>query len=233
MGRRVFTPVKFGQSHRKKGVLNSRSRGFTLLELLISMTIVAMIVVIMFGAFRIGIRAWEKGEKDVDIRQRQRIVLDLVKRQLASISMADVRNPDQQPILFKGDSKSVEFVSYIPLTPGSRRGLVYVKYAVSHETGDDRERLSFYERGVASPVKKTGAGETGPGEPDAADFLELLSGMKSIVFEYLKTRPEEKESPWQESWDPAVEKDTPRAIRITLQENDKKAPLYVIAAAGA
>ena len=227
MSRCVVTPVKLRQSHRKKGVLNSRSRGFTLLELLISLTIVAMIVVIMFGALRIGIRAWEKGEKEVDMRQKQRIVLDLLKRQLASISMADVRNPDQQPILFKGDSKSVEFVSYIPLTPGSRRGLVYVKYAVSHETGDDRESLAFYERSVASPDNKTVLGE-----PDEADFSELLSGMKSIVFEYLKTLPEEEESPWQESWDTAVEKGIPRAIRITLRENDTKAPFYVIAAAG-
>ena len=197
------------------------------MELLISLTIVAMIVVIMFGAFRIGIRAWEKGEKDVDIRQRQRIVLDLIKRQLASTCVTDVRNTEQQPILFKGDNKSIEFVSHIPLTPGGPPSLVYVKYAVAHKEGDDRDRLAFYERSVALPDKKTGAGE-----PDEADFSELLSGMKSIVFEYLKSRPDEKESPWQESWDPAIEKGIPRAIRITLKENDKKAPIYVIAAAG-
>jgi general secretion pathway protein J len=220
--------IKSGRAHSKKGMLNSHSRGFTLLELLISLTIVAMIVVIMFGAFRIGIRAWEKGEKDVDIRQKQRIVLDLIKRQLASTCVTDARNTEQQPILFKGDNKSIEFVSHIPLTPGGLPGLVYVKYAVAHKEGDDRDRLAFYERSVALPDKKTGAGE-----PDEADFSELLSGMKSIVFEYLKSRPDEKESPWQESWDPAIEKGIPRAIRITLRENDKKAPIYVIAAAGA
>jgi len=49
---------------------NAGRDGFTLLELLISMTILAMIVVIIFGAFRVGIRAWEKGEKDLGVRQR-------------------------------------------------------------------------------------------------------------------------------------------------------------------
>ena len=65
-------------------MLRNANKGFTLLELLISLTILGVIVVIIFGAFRIGIRAWEKGEKDVESRQRQRIVLDLSKQQLAS-----------------------------------------------------------------------------------------------------------------------------------------------------
>ena len=30
--------------------------------------------------------------------------------------------------------------------------------------------------------------------------------MKSIVFEYLKVRPGEEASNWQERWDPAVDK---------------------------
>ena len=56
--------------------------------------------------------------------------------------------------------------------------------------------------------------------------------MKSIVFEYLKDRPGEEASLWQKSWDPAVDKGVPRAVRVTLEENDEKAPIYVIAGAG-
>ncbi len=210
----------------RKHMLNGH-RGFTLLELLISLTIVAVIVVIIFGALRIGIRAWEKGEKDLDMRQRQRIVLDLIKRQLASISVSDVWGSDQQLVSLKGDDKSVEFVSRIPLTPGNRFGTVYVKYVVKQAKGDDREDLTFYERNVAAPDRNTGAGNR-----DEGDFTELISGMKSIVFEYLKDRPGEEASLWQKSWDPAVDKGIPRAVRITLEEDDEKAPIYVIAGAG-
>lgn len=211
---------------RRGRVTTAYNRGFTLLELLISMTILAMIVTIMFAAFRIGVRAWEKGEKDVSGRQRQRIVLDLIKHQLASICVTDVRDGNGQPVFFKGDHRSMAFVSHIPLT-GGLPGLAYVKYAVLPDPGDDNVRLTFYEE-----IAAVSAGETGAREPDEADFSELLSGMKSIGFEYLKIRPDEQESPWQESWDPAVEPGPPRAIRITLRENDAKAPVYVIAAAG-
>ncbi len=94
---------------------------------MIALTITAVIVVIIFGALRIGIRAWEKGEKDVDIRQRQRIVLDLIKRQLASTCVSDVWGKDQQLVPLKGDNKSIEFVSHIPMAPGNRFGMVYVE----------------------------------------------------------------------------------------------------------
>ncbi|MHB9098526.1 MAG: PulJ/GspJ family protein [Syntrophales bacterium] len=208
-------------------MLNGHSRGFTLLELLISLTIVAVMVVIIFGALRIGIRAWEKGERDVDSRQRQRIVLDLIKRQLASTTVSEVWGRDQQLVSLKGDSKSIEFVSQIPITPGNRFGTVYVKYFVNREKEGEKEHLTFYEKNVALPDKKIGAGNQGDG-----DFAELLSGMKSIVFEYLKERPGETASLWQKSWDPEVDKGVPRAVRVTIEENDEKAPIYVIAGAG-
>jgi general secretion pathway protein J len=208
-------------------MLNGHSKGFTLLELLIALTILAVIVVIIFSALRIGIRAWEKGERDVDARQRQRIVLDLIKRQLASTAVNDVWGRDQQRPLLKGDSKSIEFVSHIPMTPGNRFGTVYVRYAVRREKEGDKEHLVFFEQQTALPDKKTGADNLGEG-----DFSELIAGMKSIVFEYLKDQPDEKASLWQKSWDPDVDKGVPRAVRVTLKENDEKAPIYVIAGAG-
>lgn len=227
-----ITTIKSAQARRviakRVGMPNGHSnKGFTLLELVISLTIVAVIVVIIFGALRIGVRAWEKGEKDVEIRQKQRIVLDLIKRQLASTCVSEVWGRDQQLAALKGDDKSIEFVSQVPLTPGNRFGTVYVKYAAKREKGGEKEHLIFYEKNVALSGKKFGAGY-----PADDDFSELLSGVKSIVFEYLKERPDEAASTWQKSWDPAVDKGVPRAVRVTLDQNDEKAPIYVIAGAG-
>jgi general secretion pathway protein J len=222
--------IKSRQTRKAKinsvNMLNGQSRGFTLLELVISLTIVTLIVVIIFGALRIGIRAWEKGEKDVDSRQRQRIVLDLIKRQLASTCVSEVWGKDQQLVSLKGDSKSVDFVSQIPMTPGNRFGVVYVKYTVRPEKGDNKERLMFYEKNIALPDKNRDVGNLGEG-----DFSELIPGMKSIVFEYLKDQPGEAASIWQKSWDPAVDKGVPRAVRVALKENDEKTAIYVIAGA--
>ena len=205
-------------------MLHGQDRGFTLLELLISLTIVAVIVVIVFGALRTGIRAWEKGEKDVEARQRQRIVLDLIKRQLASICVSEAGGGDQHLIPLKGDNKSIEFVSCIPMAPGNRFGRVFVKYTVQSENGGNKEHLTFYEKNIVLPNRDIVVDDL-----DEDAFSELIPGMKSIEFEYLKDRPGEEASIWQETWDPAVDKGTPRAVRVTLRENVEKVPIYVIA----
>jgi hypothetical protein len=111
--------------------------------------------------------------------------------------------------------------------PGSRFGLVSVTYAVKREKEGNKEHLVFYERDTVLPNAKIGRDH-----PDDSDFTELLPGMKSIVFEYLKTRSGEEASRWQKTWDPAVDTGLPRAVRVTIEENDAKAPIYMIAAAG-
>ncbi len=215
---------------RMRGGTGPGDAGFTLFELLLSLTIMSVIVVIVFGALRVGIRAWEKGERDLDGRQRQRIVLDLVKRQLASTSAVDVWDGEQQLVRLRGDHKSLEFVSRVPLTPGNRFDLVYVRYAVRREQGVEGERLTFHERSVVLPERGTLAGSGAP-RPD--EFTELISGMKSIGFEYLKDRPDGAAARWEKSWDPAVDRGAPRAVRITLEENDERGAVAVVAGAGA
>ena len=39
-------------------------KGFTLLELMLSLAIMGLVLLIIFGALRVGTRAWEKGEKE-------------------------------------------------------------------------------------------------------------------------------------------------------------------------
>ncbi len=205
-------------------MLRDVNKGFTLLELLISLTILGVIVVIIFGAFRIGIRAWEKGEKDVESRQRQRIVLDLIKRQLASTCLREVKDANQQALLLKGDNKSIEFVSYIPMVPGNQFGTVYVKYMVESEDGGDREQLVFWEKNIVLLDK-----ETDMNDLHEDDFFELFPAVQSIAFEYLKGRTDEETSEWQQTWDQTIDEGFPRAIRVIFMEDVESAPICVIA----
>ncbi|MEW6077238.1 MAG: prepilin-type N-terminal cleavage/methylation domain-containing protein [Thermodesulfobacteriota bacterium] len=202
--------------------------GFTLLELMISMTILAMMVVILFGGFRVGVRAWEKGENDLDARQRQRIVLDLLRRQLASVCATEVLDPNGQEVLFRGGPRSMAFVSHVSLVPGSLNGLAYVTYAVDRDkSGGPAERLVFSETEVVQA-----GGTAAARNMDGAGYAELLSGAERIEFSYLKSRPDNREAPWQETWDPAVETAPPRAVRIMVKGSESRAPIYMIAAAG-
>ncbi len=204
--------------------------GFTLLELLISLTIIGLILVIVFGALRIGARAWEKGERDVEIRQRQRVVLDNIKRQIASTCLREIKaeaekGAGKKRIFFKGDSEGMEFMTRVSMVPTTRSGMVYVKYVVSEEDGGDKKRLMLYEKDIL--FIKT---EEDIGEQDEEDFFELIPGAEDIEFAYLKG-PEDKDADpeWQDTWDPDSDTGIPLAVKITLEEDVDATPIYVIA----
>ena len=218
--------------NKRQAALYSRSGpgrpagGFTLLELLLSLTILALIVTIIFGAFRVGVRAWEKGQRDLDDRQRRRIVLDLVRRQLASLYPDDAMDGQGRRVRFAGGPKSMTFVSYLALSPGIPSRPIFVHYRVEPRADNGGETLLCHESSLVLS-DDTIAERT----PDPADFFELLAGVRGIGFEYLKLRTDQAESPWQDTWDPRVERGVPRAVRIRFQENEQAAPIYVIAAA--
>ena len=224
--------LDFLQGHQSS-IVNRQSSipfGFTLLELMISLTIIGLILVLVFGSLRIGARAWEKGEKDVEVRQRQRVVLDNIKRQIASACLREIKDEskkgeDKKRLFFKGDNEGMEFLSRVSMVPTTRSGMVYVKYVVSEEDVSDKKRLMLYEEDIVLVEKLADMGD-----PDESDFFALIPGAENIKFEYLKG-PEDKdgEPEWQDTWDPDTDRGIPLAVKITLEEDADAAPIYVIA----
>ena len=56
--------------------------GFTLLELILAITIMGTVVLVAMGAFRIGQRSWEKGDAVAEQNQRLRIAVERIRQQL-------------------------------------------------------------------------------------------------------------------------------------------------------
>lgn len=199
-------------------------RGFTLIELLISITIIGVLLVLVMGAFRIGIKAWEKGEADIETYQRQQIVLQLVKQQIASMRRAEIRKEDTEPYYFKGDEYTVEFISDRSVVPGNQYGRVFVKYRIREANDGEGVTLEIYEADLA-----TAAGEQSVFEPPEEDFHALVGGMAEIRFEYLVPEEEADGFEWQTVWDPeAVEAEIPPAIRLTLQAAENTPAVRVV-----
>ena len=209
--------AKIGQTR----AVSKDCTGFTLVELLISLTILSIILVIVLGAFRVGVRAWEKGEQDVDSNQRSRIVLGLIQQQLSSIVLKKI-TIDAQSFILKGDAKSLEFVSMLSLNPGNEFGSVYVKYVVKDKE-DKIEGLAFFERNIVFMDK-----EFNPEDLDDNDFYELIPNALDVSFEYLKPPGEENSYEWQETWGPENASGRPSAVKMILKKEEKTAPITVI-----
>ncbi|MBW2148196.1 MAG: prepilin-type N-terminal cleavage/methylation domain-containing protein [Deltaproteobacteria bacterium] len=200
----------------------SQQKGFTLLEVLVAITILGLMAGVVFGGLRLGIQAWEKGEKGADRLQRLRIISDLISSQLRDAYPYSLVKPlksgqrlrlDRQevleirkkgpPVFFQGRPKTVRFVSTRALDP-SMNGLVQVFY----ELADDQifRAREYYVRGMDSLQEV----------PDK-DGNVLLTGVGSVRFDYLGTTPGEKEPTWRNKWDGRRMRGLPMGVRIRME----------------
>ncbi len=198
-------------------------RGFTLFELLLSMTIVAVVVALVLGVFRVGYRAWEKGDKAIDSLQRLRGISDRIHRQLTAAVFVRPSGEESTRKGFTGTERSMRFTSDSSLVPGIPRGRVIVRYRVD-ESDEGGQQLMFHELPVivADP-------EDDDIPPDEA-FYRLLQGMDRISFEYLKRDGEnpDAEPQWQANWDPGIDGNLPSAVRVWIQQEAGAPPIGVI-----
>ena len=180
--------------------------GFTLLEIVIALTALALITVICYGAFHLGIRAMERGEVAVVAAQRLRVATDVIIRQIKSIVPYKARNrDDEEYVFFMGTASSMAFITGAGLEGGG--GLTRVVYQVM----DDPPRLVMSE----SPFFSSRALGREPVDQPGLHSAVLLEDFKSLKFEYLFYEGVEPE--WRSEWNGHDEEDMlPVAVRVLV-----------------
>jgi len=217
---RAIKRLRKGRHRRGKG--GGLRGGFTLLELLISMTLLAVIMVIVLGAFRLGISAWEKGERAVEARQRHRIILDYLKQQLSSMHGQKRQTGEETFLSLRGDHKSMAFFSHLSILQREPTGVIFVNYEVSPSR--EGERLLLRELNTLS-LHGTVSGRR---EPDGSSEV-LLQGVRSVEFEYFRADRENGQPGWQETWDEKRDGVFPLAVKVILRDEGDEHPLTLVA----
>ena len=63
-----------------------RITGFTLLELLIAMSLLGFILVLLFGGMRLGARSWDAGEKRAENATHLALLQGFLRRELSQVT---------------------------------------------------------------------------------------------------------------------------------------------------
>lgn len=210
-------PIRFGRASWRP-----EDRGFTLMELLLAMSILAIMVTLLMGAFRVGYRAWEKGDVVVADMQRLRAVMNLVRVQLSAALVAAPAAPEREARSdFQGTSTALRFASAHSLVPGTAFGQVLVNYRA--DIGPDgRWRLGFHEQPLLSWMDSTLSGDPAP-----EAYRELIGGLAAVRFEYLAMDPSTGEPAWSEHWDADTDGSLPALVRFWVQPDFQQAPMAV------
>lgn len=112
-------------------------KGFTLIELLISITILSILMVVIYGSLRAGSRAWEKGEGEIEKYQRLRMITEIFSREISCIFPYETTETEldthRKFYVFEGEGSSIKFVTTVPLK--RKMGLSLLEMWVEEDRG--------------------------------------------------------------------------------------------------
>jgi general secretion pathway protein J len=171
--------------------------GFTLLELIISITLVAIIMLIVAGAASLGYRSFSTGERKLNAIERLRASLIIIDAQIQSGVPLTLEGGGVKQYYFVGEQDSLKFSTNHSIW-GGQRGYVIVSYRVETDVQGKRTLFaSEYKVGMENQ-KET----------------KLLEGFNEITFDYFRQDDTEEEGEWITQW--VDEEMMPTKIRLNL-----------------
>ncbi len=176
------------------------SSGFTLIEVMVALTVMAIVITVAFSGLSAGITSWERGSRAIDDFDRRATIERLLKRQLALAYPMQFKADDQTFVLFRGSSQRLEFISDYSLADGAA-DFRKIDYAI--EGG----RFLYGEKRLFDYVP------TENDEPPA----KLLASFKEVAFQFLG-RDDAGGHAWISDW--AVGMGLPAAVRVRIDDDN-------------
>jgi prepilin-type N-terminal cleavage/methylation domain-containing protein len=191
--------------------------GFTLLEMLIAVTLVALMAISLWAVFRISIRSWSRGTDYIDANQRHRSIMDLVRKQMAStyglIASPSPQDGLPQKLVFKGTENSIRFISLNSLRFQESPGLAFVIYEIEQDPNGNFALVQREARYLGQiSEQEIAAGQSTP--------IPIFDNLSSCVIEYFD--PKSEDASWVREWDGETLRRLPEAISITMISQDSK-----------
>jgi len=179
---------------RAHGWRASRAGGFTLLELVVALTLLALMAAVLFGALGFAGRSWEGGEAKAEASASMRLSEGFLRAQLESMHPMRMRKIVEFPLLFAGSRDELRYAAPLP-SRISGGGIWYYRLAVASE--GERSRLTL-ERVVPD------VDAVAPPEFDGADRSILAEDIGELKIGYYgrDVGAAAGVSPtWRDSWD--------------------------------
>jgi general secretion pathway protein J len=206
---------------RLDGMRLSRQRGFTLLELLVAITLLGLIATMAFSGFRLGTRAWDTAagrEHDVYLVQQMLRTRLSAAYAAAELDLGLPLGADDGEPFFEGGPDHVSFVAPLPDLFGVG-GLYRVVVEVVEAEGR-RDLVMSWQ--LWRPEANGNLDD-----PDGRNRRVLLDGVGDAAFTFFGPAEHTGEAVWQDSW---RERSTlPLLVRLVLEHPEKPWPPLVVA----
>ena len=184
---------------------NRPQKGFTLIEVMLAMTIFALMSTVLYGAFSLGHSAVEKSQRSFEKNQKLRAVDELLGSYIRS-AYPYRASPQGATILFAGEQADLTFVSSFSLAMGGR-GMAKVRLFWE----GDEKAAGVLRLEEETPVRVPSE-ESNEAHEGLSNGLVVREGVKEFRITYLD--PQSDEEKWEERWDARERNTLPRAVRL-------------------
>ncbi len=182
---------------------NVKASGFTLIEVLIGLTLLSVMLTLLFSVLSICAQSWEAGEQKLAEVNEIATVNNFFRQYLSQArAMPDEFSDDKKQLAFDGQSKQVQFVSAFSASAG-KSGLQLIKIHLHGQHGEQALQVSI------KPLFQEQ-------EDNAWLDVNLLNRVSAFKLAYLGSDLDEG---WQNSWQDQTE--MPALIKVEIKYNEQ------------
>jgi general secretion pathway protein J len=183
-------------------------QGFTLIEVLLAMTLMSIMMVLLFASLKICAQSWEQGEKKINEVNDVAAVVNFFQRHLIIAKpLWNDFTKEERMFAFQGKKQAVQFVSAFPASAG-RTGLQLISVALQRE---HREQVLQVTLTPFFPLTDD--------EAWSEEKEVLITGVRDFSLAYFGPEDGQTENRWQDEW---LERDRqPKLVKIRIDlENE-------------
>lgn len=184
--------------------------GFTLLEVMVALTLMAFVVVLAFGGLRFGAKAWESGERTAGRLSELQVAHRVVTRILSRAYPLALLDRDEPRYAFEGTAEAVRFVAFMPHYPDVAGPYIVNLEIIQNKRGNELR----FKRAPFNATTRTLQLEE---ETDEDAFL--FETPHRMAFSYFEADEDGAGGRWLESWELNDEK-VPALVRLRVFAQD-------------
>jgi len=210
-----------GTPHPESTRPNSSNAGFTLLELLVALTLLGLIFAVLAGSVRFGTTVWERGTEKTAETENLQLVHRLLRKQIGQMRPAIL--PDKRRIRKLAIAGQPNMLTFVAPPPAklAKRGVYEFRVSIDMESRNHRLVIAWRQ------VK-----------PDLSDFSDadqfetrvLVDNIADGRISYFGKIGGQDTRQWHERW--VDQENLPQLVRINLDyppRDSRKWPPLIIA----
>lgn len=174
--------MSMGQSERR------RRRGFTIIELLVSFTVLGVVLTLVGAGLRIMTQKWEINTRRIQTLDMVSRAVDILKRDAGNLQRVVAEGIRPPRFLFAGRPQDLAFVALEPPFP-TRPGLYFINYRVETD-GRNIRLVRARARFKSGMLRFPGA--------TPANRVPIIQGNYHVKFSYGRTA--DGRASWQGHW---------------------------------